>query len=115
VRGKRASKVAVQRFRAAKRAMQEEDRYAFYEEMSRALWGYMSDKFNIPVANLTKENVREELSKRGVSAQEAQSFSGIITRCEEAQYAPMASARMSDVYKEGVELISHLESIIKKR
>lgn len=115
VRGKRASKVAIQRFRAAKRAMQEENRYAFYEEMSRALWGYMSDKFNIPVANLTKENVREELLKRGVNADEAQSFSSIITRCEEAQYAPMASARMSDVYKEGVELISHLESIIKKR
>lgn len=115
VRGKRASKVAVQRFRAAKRAMQEENRYAFYEEMSRALWGYMSDKFNIPVANLTKENVREELLKRGVNADEAQSFCSIITRCEEAQYAPMASARMSDVYKEGVELISHLESIIKKR
>lgn len=115
VRGKRASKVAVQRFRAAKRAMQEENRYAFYEEMSRALWGYMSDKFNIPVANLTKENVREELLKRGVSQEEAHSFSSIITRCEEAQYAPMASARMSDVYKEGVEFISHLESIIKKR
>ena len=115
IRGKRASKVAVQRFRSAKRAMQEENRYAFYEEMSQALWGYMSDKFNIPVANLTKENVREELLKRGVSQEVAQSFSTIITRCEEAQYAPMASARMSDVYKEGVEFISHLESIIKKR
>lgn len=115
VRGKRASKVAIQRFRAAKRAMQEENRYAFYEEMSRALWGYMSDKFNIPVANLTKENVREELLKRGVTNEEAHLFSAIITQCEEAQYAPMASARMSDVYKEGVEFISHLESIIKKR
>lgn len=115
VRGKRASKVAIQRFRAAKRAMQEENRYQFYKEMSRALWGYMSDKFNIPVANLTKENVREELLKRGVTTEEAHTFSAIITRCEEAQYAPMVSAHMSDVYKEGVEFISHLESIIKKR
>ncbi|WP_333848609.1 BatD family protein, partial [Alistipes finegoldii] len=61
LRGKRANKVAVQRFRAAKRYMEEQNRHAFYEEMLRALWGYMSDKFNIPVANLTKENVREEL------------------------------------------------------
>lgn len=115
VRGKRASKVAIQRFRAAKRAMQEENRYAFYEEMSRALWGYMSDKLNIPVSNLTKENVREELLKRGITPEEAQRFSAIITQCEEAQYAPTASTRMGDLYKEGVEFLSHLESIIKKR
>ncbi len=115
VKGKRANKVAIQRFRAAKRAMSEENRYAFYEEMSQALWGYMSDKLNIPVSNLTKENVREELSKRGIPGEASQRFSTIITQCEEAQYAPSASARMGDIYTEGVELISHLESLIKKR
>ncbi len=114
VRGKRANKVAVQRFRQAKRAMEEQNRYAFYEEMSRALWGYMSDKLNIPVSNLTKENVREELHKRGIPSEESQTFSSIITRCEEAQYAPSTSVQMSEVYTEGVGFISRLESLIKK-
>ena len=114
VRGKRANKVAVQRFRMAKRYMEEQNRHAFYEEMLRALWGYMSDKFNIPMANLTKENVREELNKRGVSAEIAQSFTNIITRCDEAQYSPVESTRMSDVYSEGVNLISQIESVIKR-
>ncbi len=114
VRGKRANKVAVQRFRAAKRYMEEQDRRAFFEEMLRALWGYMSDKFNIPVANLTKENVREELQMRGVASDEAQRFTEIITRCDEAQYSPAASVRMNDVYAEGVELISRIESVIKR-
>jgi len=73
VRGKRANKVAVQRFRVAKRYMEEQNRHAFYEEMLRALWGYMGDKFNIPVANLTKENVRGGAAQarrvgRGVAA-----------------------------------------------
>ena len=113
VRGKRANKVAVQRFRAAKRYMEEENRHAFYEEMLRALWGYMSDKFNIPVANLTKENVREELHKRGVPAEQSQRFTAIVTRCDEAQYSPVASGRMSDLYAEGVDLISRIESAIK--
>lgn len=94
--------------------MQEENRHAFYEEMLRALWGYMSDKFNIPVANLTKENVREELNKRGVSQELSQSFSEIISQCDEAQYSPLAGARMSDVYNAGVDFISKLESVIKK-
>lgn len=114
VRGKRANKVAVQRFRAAKRYMEEQDRHAFYEEMLRALWGYMSDKFNIPVANLTKENVREELHKRGVSAEKTQRFTAIITKCDEAQYSPAASAQMSEVYSEGVDIISRIEAMIKR-
>ena len=114
VRGKRANKVAVQRFRAAKRYMEEQNRHAFYEEMLRALWGYMSDKFNIPVANLTKENVREELHKRGVSSEDSQRFTAIITQCDEAQYSPVDSARMGDVYSEGVNLISRIESVIKR-
>lgn len=114
VRGRRANKVAVQRFHAARKYMEAQDRHAFYEEMSRALWGYMSDKFNIPVANLTKENVREELHKRGVAAEESQRFTAIITRCEEAQYSPAASAQMSDVYTEGVDLLSRIETTIKR-
>ncbi len=114
VRGKRANKVAVQRFRTARRYMEEQNRHAFYEEMLRALWGYMSDKFNIPMANLTKENVREELHKRGVSADDSQRFTDIITRCDEAQYSPVESARMGDVYSEGVNLISRIESAIKR-
>ena len=114
VRGKRANKIAVQRFRAAKRYMEEQNRHAFYEEMLRALWGYMSDKFNIPVANLTKENVREELHKRGVSSEDSQRFTAIITQCDEAQYSPVESARMGDVYSEGVNLISRIESVIKR-
>lgn len=114
LRGRRANKIAVQRFRAAKQHMTGQNRHAFYEEMLRALWGYMSDKFNIPVANLTKENVREELHKRGVSAEESQRFTEIITQCDEAQYSPVASAKMCDVYAEGVDLISRIESVIKR-
>lgn len=114
VRGKRASKVAVQRFRVAERHMNEGNRHAFYEEMLKALWGYMSDKFNIPVANLTKEYVREELQKRGISAEEAARYTSIISQCDEAQYSPMASAQMNEVYAEGLSIVSHIESNIKK-
>lgn len=114
IRGRRANKVAVQRFRAARGYMEERRQHAFYEEMLRALWGYMGDKFNIPVANLTKENVREELYKRGASPEDAQLFSDLIARCDEAQYSPAASVGMNDVYREGLELISRIESIIKR-
>ncbi len=114
VRGKRANKVALQRFRVARQAMEEQNRHAFYEEMLHALWGYMSDKFNIPVSNLTKESVREELLKRGITQEECQRFSQIITRCDEAQYSPMATVQMQEVYEEGVALLSLVEQRVKR-
>ncbi len=114
VRGRRANKVAVQRFRMARKYMEAQDKHLFYEEMLRALWGYMGDKFNIPVSNLTKENVREELHKRGVSEEESARFTTIVTKCDEAQYSPLASAQMSEVYTEGVDFISRIESVIKR-
>ena len=113
VKGKRANKMAVKRFRIAEKYMREQDRRAFYEEMLRALWGYLGDKFNIPVADLTREVVRAELSRRGASA-EAEGVIAVIARCEEAQYSPQATADMKDIYEDGVDAISKIESAIKK-
>lgn len=114
VRGRRASKVAVRRLRTARKYMEEQDRRAFYEEMLRALWGYMGDKFAIPVAHLTKEKVCEELARRGAAPEDVQRFTEIITWCDEAQYSPAATAQMSEVYSEGVDLVSRIEAVIKR-
>ncbi len=114
-RGKRASKVAVQRFKSAKRSMDAGDEKLFYKEMLQGLWGYMSDKLNIPVSDLTKECVRDELSKRGGDQDLTQAFSAIISRCDEAQYSPMASAQMDEVYCEGLQLVSQIESLFKHK
>lgn len=113
-RMKRADKVAVQRLRMAEKSMKELNRHSFYEEMLRALWGYISDKFNIPVSNLTKETIREELYRRGVSSAIAEQFCEIISRSEEAQYAPSVDGDMNEVYTEAIEVISKIEEVVKR-
>lgn len=113
VKGRRANKVAVQRFRAAERYMREQNRHAFYEEMLRALWGYISDRFNIPVADLTKETIREELTRRG-AVDQAKDIISIISLCEEAQYSPVESATMNEIYGRGIDIVSKIESVVKK-
>ncbi len=115
IKGKYANKVALMRFRAAEDYMKADNQRGFYEEMLKALWGYMGDKLNIPVANLTKENIREELMKKGVSADHASRYIVIIGECEYAQYAPAASGRMHETYSAGVEIVSKLESVIGKQ
>lgn len=112
-RMKRADKVAIQRLRMANKSMKEGDRHAFYEEILRAMWGYISDKFNIPVANLTKETIREVLSHRGVDDADVEQFCQIISRADEAQYAPMVDDDMSGVYMDAVDAISKIESAVK--
>ena len=113
VKGRRANKVAVQRFRMAQKYMAEYNRHAFYEEMLRALWGYISDRFNIPVADLTKESIREELTRRGATEQ-AREVIAIISLCEEAQYSPVESATMDEIYSQGIDIVSKIESVVKK-
>lgn len=113
-RMKRADKVAVQRLRMAQRYMAEHNRHAFYEELLRAMWGYISDKFNIPVSNLTKETIREELYRRNVSAADAEQFCQIISRADEAQYAPSVEGDMGEVYGDAVDVISKIESVVKR-
>lgn len=113
VKGRRANRVAVQRFRAAARYMKEQNRHAFYEEMLKALWGYIGDRFNIPVADLTKESIREELGRRGASDL-AHAVTEIISKCEEAQYSPVATSTMEEVYAEGIEIVSKIESVAKR-
>lgn len=114
VRNRRANKVAVQRFRTAEKYMGENNRHAFYEEMLRALWGYMGDKLNIPVSSLTKERIREELQRKGCPQEVATQYTDIISRCDEAQYSPTDTIPMHSVYSDGVEIISRIESIIKR-
>ena len=113
VHARRANKVAVQRFRKAAIYMKEQNRHAFYEEMLRALWGYISDRFYIPVADLTKESIREELSRRG-AVEQAREITEIISMCEEAQYSPLATTSMDEVYGKGIEVVSKIESVVKK-
>ncbi|MBQ8271780.1 MAG: protein BatD [Tidjanibacter sp.] len=114
LKGKRANKVALARFRAAEKYMKEQNNRGFYEEMLRGLWGYLGDKLNIPAADLTKENVRERLARKGVASEDVEAYVGLITDCEYAQYAPVGSVHIEDAYLRGVEAISRLEAVINK-
>ncbi len=114
IRNRKANKVALQRLKMALQYMENGEEKPFYEEVLRAFWGYMSDKLNIPVSNLTKDNIREELQKRGVAPEQIARFIDTITTCEYAQYSPSASGQMSEVYRSAAAILSKLESVIKK-
>ncbi len=114
IRHKKANKVALQRLKAAQGHMNAGDERMFYEEMLKALWGYMSDKLNIPVANLTKDNIREELLRRGLPAEQSERFIQLISDCEYAQYSPSSSGQVTEIYNTAIKMLSKFESVIKR-
>jgi len=115
VRTKKANKMAVRRLKNAGRFLKENKKEEFYEEVLRALWGYLSDKLNIPQANLTKDNIETELLKYGVSETLIAEFIEILNTCEFARYAPsQATDAMDKLYELTVDAIGKMESTIKK-
>jgi hypothetical protein len=115
VRTKKANKTAVRRLKTSEKLFKEHKKEAFYEEILRAVWGYLSDKLNIPLASLTKENVETELSKYGVDESLSKEYMDILNTCEFARYAPsQASDAMGQLFKQTVNAISKMENTIKK-
>lgn len=115
VRTKKANKMAVRRLKNAGRFLKENKKEEFYEEVLRALWGYLSDKLNIPQAELTKDNVENELMKYGVSEELMKEFIDILNTCEFARYAPaQTSDAMDKLYEQTVEAIGKMENTIKR-
>ena len=115
VRTKKANKTAVKRLKQAEKLLKENKEEAFYEEVLRALWGYLSDKLNIPQSELTKENVAIALTKYGVNEDLSGEFLEIINTCEFARYAPnKTSGAMDKLFSETIDAIGKMESTIKK-
>jgi len=115
VRTRKANRTAVKRLKKAEKLLKENKKEEFYDEVLRALWGYLSDKLNIPQAKLTKENVETELSRYGVGEELADEFMNILHTCEFARYAPaQASEAMDTLFKQTVNAIGKMENTIKK-
>jgi len=110
---RRANKVAQKRLANAKKHLQRGDSSAFYDEISRASLGYVCDKLNIPVAELTKENVREKLQSLHVSSSNIEQFMKILKTCEMALFAGMDnSAAVKETYEKAVTAIAGIEEEI---
>ena len=114
VRTKKANKVATKRMKLAGKLLSDKNIAAFYDEVLKALWGYISDKLNIPVSQLSKDNIEEELTRYGVADDLIKSFINTLNECEFARYAPgNQNEAMDKVYESAIDVISKMENSIK--
>lgn len=115
MKNRKANKVASKRLKVAGKYLKNHDREHFYDEVLKAVWGYLSDKLGLPNSELTKDNVAAELEKYGASAELIAEFNDILGRCEFAQYAPsQTDEAMDELYTQTVEAIGKMENTVKK-
>nr|WP_321410665.1 BatD family protein [uncultured Carboxylicivirga sp.] len=113
---KRANKVAKKRLKQSAHFLKTGEKEAFYEELLRALWGYMSDKLSIPLSSLSKDNISDELGKSSVESGLISEIIDIMDTCEFARYAPASgTSEMDKLYQKTIDTISKLENQIKRK
>jgi hypothetical protein len=114
VRNRQANKVARRNLKKAGEFLASRSMDAFFEEISRALWGYISNKFNIPLSDLSIETVHQRLSDKKISEENIRQFTGVLENCEYARFAPGdKSEKMQEIYNEALEVISKIEQELK--
>ena len=113
-KNRRANKMARERLRNAENYLHKNLSGAYYEELLKALTGYVSDKLMIPAADLSKDNIGESLRARGVRDESIAALVSLIDRCEFARYAPdSGQTQMEDEYNEALNVIADIESQLK--
>ena len=114
VRNKKATRVARKNLKKAKEFLKTQQQEAFYTEISRALWGYLSDKFNIPLSDLSMDSVSERLAEKQLSPESISKFIEVLNSCEYARFAPGESTGlMNENYNESINVISQIEGELK--
>ncbi|NQT76305.1 MAG: protein BatD [Bacteroidetes bacterium] len=114
MRNKKATKVARKNLKKAREFLKTQQQEAFYTEISRALWGYLSDKFNIPLSDLSMDSVSERLTEKQLSPERISKFIEVLNSCEYARFAPgESSGLMNEIYNESINVISQIEGELK--
>lgn len=113
-RNRKATKKALKQLRTASTFLKQNLYTAFYEELHKALVGFISDKLNIPMAELNKENISSRLTEGGVPEETVSAFVALLDDCEFARYSPSAgNDAMQSHYDKAAELISTIDSSMK--
>ena len=113
LRRKRANKIALQRLNTAKKLLEQQSKVPFYEEVSKAIWLYLSDKLSIPLSALSRDTATEALNARKVPQTLQKEIENVIWECETSLYASGGSKQMVHTYEEAIKVISDLEDVFK--
>ncbi|HKG08031.1 MAG TPA: BatD family protein [Pedobacter sp.] len=110
VKGRNANKIAAKHLSSAERQLQAGDKNAFYEDVYRGLYGYLSNKLNIAYADLNRENIGGQLLLRGIADPVVKRLTDTLDLCEMARYAPVSGISEQEVFERAKNIINDIEN-----
>lgn len=114
VKHKKANKMALKKMKVAHSLLKQDHSEKFYEEVLTALWGYISNKLNLPSSQHNRDKVKEILADKAVDEALIKEMNDLLDMCEFARYAPSAVTESNQaIYNRSVELISNIDDSIK--
>ena len=115
MKNKKANKMAKKHLKNASLSLKENNKNKFYDDIAKALWGYIADKLNISGTELNKENIESTLLNHNADNELVKEFIELLDTCEFERYAPTSKEdRLTEIYKSAETLIGKFERIIKK-
>ena len=113
-KNRRATKMAQKRLKLAGEYLDKNLYTAFYEELHKALIGFVSDKLNMDMSEISKDNIASALTEGGVSEEQTKAFTDLLDACEFARYSPDGgNEAMRSHYDAALKVISSIDSGLK--
>lgn len=114
VRNRKAGRSARARLKKADRYRKANDPDHFYEEIGKAIWGYLSNKLNIETSGLSREVILSHLEQRKVPQEQRNELLRILEESEFSRFAPSSEkTEMNKLYSDAAQLIRNLENNLK--
>lgn len=110
MRRKRAIRMARKRLKRAEAHLRDDKTESFYEEIYRAIWGCLADKYSIELSRLGRDTVSACLADKQVPESQQQSIMQVLQDVDMARFAPGdARSQMQRIYDEALDMIVGLE------
>ncbi|MCX6224312.1 MAG: BatD family protein [Bacteroidia bacterium] len=114
-RFRKANTISRKRLALARKYLESSSRDECLEALTRALWGYVSDKFNIDFSNLNRDNIRELLLNRGVDEETIKNLIETIDNAEFLRFAPgKADGDLNQLMTRSEQVIVSIEKTYRR-
>ncbi|MDA7836622.1 BatD family protein [Salibacteraceae bacterium] len=108
LKSKRAGGIAKKHLAKATKLLNGENE-PFYDAISLALFGYISDKLVIPFSELNREKIEETLQSKKVSSDTKEKLKKALDECEMVRFAPGIIRGKEEMLSASKQIIEELE------
>ena len=117
LRYQRAQKMAKSRLKKAKSLLTQNDHVAFYDEISKALFGYLEDKLHIVKSEFSLDRAMSELEKSKIDSKILTDLKNCAEKCEYVRFAPKENGieAMNQIYDDSANVIIEIEKLLSSK